>query len=115
MARFNIGDKVICVNDTFRGFGNTPIIKKGKIYDVLDVQFCVKCGDQKIDVGTRYTERGGADICECLNCGHINQIVINTPLNSNRFLKLDEHTIATLIESEEYELCTIVESELVEK
>lgn len=65
MVRHNIGDKVIALNDTPDEFCQSRT--KNEIYDVLDISYCTKCGEQSINIDTLFLENS---TCEC-ECGHI--------------------------------------------
>ncbi len=63
---FKIGDKVICIDDR-GGDGIPPVIYK-KVYTILDIAYCNKCGSRAIDVGFK-SYRDGYTRCDEDRCG----------------------------------------------
>ena len=63
MKKFNVGEKVVALTNPFNQFSQPRV--KCKIYKVLDVLYCSKCGDQAINVS------GKDEDCfvDC-TCGH---------------------------------------------
>ena len=67
--RFNIGDEVVALNSETRT--NAPYRKKGEIYKVLNIKYCIHCGFQFINHithGTNYR------IGSCRRCSGINEL-----------------------------------------
>ncbi len=111
---FKIGEKVVCINNSSNAaFSVFPTLKLGKVYEVKDFQYCVKCGLQAIDVNTSYEFHDGTGFdgqSHYCKCGNFNVNIVNTPCSSIRFVSLDnlEQFIAECEENEEYELCEIL-------
>ena len=49
---FRIGQKVVAIRMVHDREGNICAIKD-KVYTVLDIRYCPKCGNQSIDIGER--------------------------------------------------------------
>ena len=63
MKRFKIGEDVVALT-------NPPTERcqprvKGKVYKVLDVCYCSKCGVQKINIAGKTTTKTGMVYCAC--------------------------------------------------
>jgi hypothetical protein len=65
-VRHNVGDKVIALNSTPPSDFLLQKRIKGKVYEILDVLYCSKCGIQSVNITT---DREEMDV-EC-DCGHI--------------------------------------------
>lgn len=95
MAKFQIGQEVVCVNVTITAGTFIPLIK-GKIYTVLTVKYCHACGEQLINVGYTYNKIGfiGSNFI-CYTCDNMvfraytGESVFHA---SSRFRSLEEMT-----------------------
>lgn len=97
---FQIGQKVVCVNNKGIESENDPLggepckappVKVGSIYIVLDVLFCFKCGEQHIHIGY-HSEPDSYMWCE--KCRHIIEAISDTQrywLESWRFVPVEEY------------------------
>jgi len=97
--RFNIGDRVLCVdtNNYVNSCSNNPPLVKGREYIVYGIKYCISCGVQVLDVGL-LTDRTGASICIC---GAENPKLGNLNIHwasGVRFVKREEQTEAALME-----------------
>tara|TARA_R110000868_G_scaffold30521_1_gene112786 strand:+ start:283 stop:606 length:324 start_codon:yes stop_codon:yes gene_type:complete len=104
---YKIGQKVVALTSP-QDSGGQPRIK-GKIYEVLDVSYCCKCGSQRINIS------GNTHECfiDC-RCGSTQR---NNGLwwtHSDYFAPLTELSLEAAIEAEEYELAAIIRDELIE-
>ena len=56
MVRHSIGDKVICIDNKHHRpdlakYSSSTSLKLNEEYEVYDIEYCSKCGEQKIYVG----------------------------------------------------------------
>lgn len=95
--KINIGDKVICVDDSPDQLHDyTPKIKLNSEYSVIDTGYCSKCGFQWIDVGLKIKlnpdengdDKGWDEYCGGCDC-EMGQIYAGDPdrYEANRFVK----------------------------
>jgi len=96
--RHNIGDKVIALNNPKNSSGQPR--KKGQIYTVEDVKYCVGCGLQAINIGPKYY---GPTRC---GCGVMSGNSDLWYTDSSFFAKPQEleQKLEEAVEAEEYEL-----------
>lgn len=65
--KFNVGETVVCIDDSPRSPGITPSLIKGNKYTIYEIRTC-KCGFVVLDVGL--TSYGRPPICyRCNNIG----------------------------------------------
>lgn len=118
---FKIGDKVICINVNAPMSGVVmPVLKLGGIYTVKNIQYCQYCGEQKLDVGTKYQTNPLNDMHFC-KCKQILKNIINVPCAASRFIKLKDldKYLFQMEQEENYEMCQVLlkikENQLVER
>lgn len=103
MKRFNIGDKVIALTDPRNELSQPRV--KGKMYIVVSLMYCQKCGDQMISLGVKSVN--GRLLCDC-GCAQENDGFFYT--RSTNFAKVDEfdQEIAEAVSDENYELASLL-------
>lgn len=108
--KFSIGQKVVALTNPSDEYCQQRI--KGKIYTVLDVSYCCKCGLQSINITTDDSHPYGlkwAGIVKC-DCGSRRPDNNKPWTDSHNFAPLDnlEQTLAEKAESEDYETCALL-------
>ena len=105
--RHKVGDRVIALTDPFNEFSQPR--KKGQIYTVKAVAYCPKCGAQKVNIGHASIYK----MIEC-GCGCVTETNGLRWTNSFHFAPIDEATLQSAIEQENYELAAILRDYMVE-
>lgn len=106
MQKFNIGEKVIALDNT-PAFASGELYqerKKGKIYFVKDILFCNKCGTQCVNIGTNIPPDNCSHSINC-KCGNRNPGGNLMWTNSEHFTKAENRELAleSAIKNEDYE------------
>jgi len=57
---FKIGEKIVCIKQHSKN-----ILTVNKIYNVIDVRYCVRCGTQKVDIGILLNPDKNHTRCRC--------------------------------------------------
>lgn len=107
--RHEIGERVIALTTNPDDLHQPR--KKGDIVTVQNTMYCIKCGVQCINFNNNTVPNYMCDEVEC-NCGHSQLHNGLYWTDSEHFAKIDEDTLQSLIEQEEYELADIVHKEL---
>lgn len=108
--KHKIGDKVIALNDPEDE--NCQPRKKGNIYTVQDIKYCVKCGVQSVNVIGQCSFIFDEDECVC---GYVEKADNLWWTVSKHFAPINPTTLQQFIEQEEYELAAIIKDLLTEK
>ena len=105
MKRFEIGDKVVALNNPENYFSQNRI--KGHTYLVKDVLYCSKCGGQNINIGPKAKSNSGLLGCFC---GHKNSNRGLGWTSSRYFAKVDDlaDAIEAAVAEEDYETAAIL-------
>ena len=103
MKTFNIGDKVIALTDSKNELSQPR--QKGKIYIVVSLMYCQRCGIQMVSLGIK--SKRPKIHCTC-GCSQNNDGLCFT--HSKHFAKVDEfdQEIADAVEEENYELAALL-------
>lgn len=107
--RFKIGEKCVALNNQPDRFSQPRV--KGQIYTVKGISYCMKCGNQFINLGYK-VEYGTLLGCDCGS---------NQPNNglhwtySQNFSPLTEEALEKAIENENYELAAVLRDALQKK
>lgn len=85
---YKIGERVICIDASTGGLSAIPL-KLHKEYVILDVRYCVKCGQQLVDIGAGAVRNLTRGHCRC---GHIDVMKMGDTLffGHRRFVPLQE-------------------------
>lgn len=104
MKRFKVGDKVIALTNPLSKASQPRI--KGSIYEVKEVIFCSKCGEQVINLGFE-TQNIMFHHTECGNKQHTLGLYWTA---SKYFAKVDEfdEALEEAIQNEDYELACLL-------
>lgn len=101
MSKLKVNDLVISLVDSTGG-GSQPR-KKGEIYKINAVCYCVGCGDQFVNLGARLEEEGRI-VCPCTSSQGDNKMYWSI---ASLFVKADQESLSKIIEdlvySEDYE------------
>lgn len=103
MKAFNIGDKVVALTNPSSEHSQPRI--KGKMYIVVNLMYCQKCGEQMISLGLKSKN----SLVHC-TCNHLqNNDGFHFTL-SKHFAKVDEfdQEIEEAIKDEEYEIAALL-------
>lgn len=68
MAKFQVGQEIVCINTIITTANFYMPLIKGKIYTVLAVRYCQSCGSQSVDVGYKYNITGTVGNFTCREC-----------------------------------------------
>jgi hypothetical protein len=103
MKTFNIGDKVIALTNSTNEFSQPRV--KGKMYIVVNLMYCQKCGEQMISLG--YKSQWPSIVCKCDNLQ--NNDGLHYTLSSH-FAKADDfdQEIEEAVKEENYELAALL-------
>jgi predicted RNA-binding Zn-ribbon protein involved in translation (DUF1610 family) len=64
-TKFKVGDRVLCVDDSFGNPAEFCNLIKGREYIVQEVRLCPKCGSEEVNVGAIAIESGAEWVCDC--------------------------------------------------
>jgi predicted amidophosphoribosyltransferase len=104
---FKVGQKVVALTNPKTQ--TSPIRVKGNIYTVLDIMYCVGCGEQMVDINTSRVCGGKGDHLIC-TCGSRQNNNATTWTASKAFAPLDNlsESIAEAVSNEDYELAELL-------
>jgi len=105
--RHKIGDNVVALTDPENE--ECQPRKKGHVYTVFDVAYCPKCGVQEINIGPH--TNSAYTLCDC-GGRHDTRGLFWT--HSCLFAPIDEATMQSAIEEENYELAAILRDLMIE-
>lgn len=106
--KWKIGDEVIALTNPQDD--SCQPRKKGKLYQVLDVLYCCKCGSQSINITTiPYNSNLYNNELEC-DCGSSQPSNNKSWTDSNLFIKPEEinETLELALNNEDYELSILL-------
>lgn len=105
MKRFEIGDKVVALNNPFTS--NSQPRVKGKVYKVVDIMYCSGCGIQVINIGEACTASSGFVSCLCNTRTHNKGLAWTS---SEYFAKVDDvaDAIEAAVAEEDYETAAML-------
>ena len=85
---FNVGQKVVCINDKqWMKYTPYPIVY-GQIYVVQDIGYCTACQKQAIDIG--FSNGSIMSICQCGGVS-VHKKTKMWFFSSDRFIPFDEY------------------------
>jgi hypothetical protein len=103
MKTFNIGDKVVALTDSKHILSQPR--EKGRLYNVVSVMYCQRCGTQMVSLG--FKAKGSKILCTCGSTQHNDGLCFT---QSKHFAKVDDfdQEIAYAIEEENYEIAALL-------